>query len=97
MNTKQPFVYILTNKPRGVLYIGMTAYLSDRMDQHLTTEQKTFVRKYNLDLLVHIEPHDLIQDAASRKKQLKHWKRDWKIELIEKHNPEWKDLKHLLA
>lgn len=96
MQNKQPCVYILTNKPHGVLYIGMTAYPAQRLEQHFQSIQNSFVKKYNLSRLVHIELCDTLEQAALREKQLKHWKRDWKIKLIEEKNAEWNDLTHLL-
>jgi putative endonuclease len=97
MTEKQPCIYILTNKPNGVLYIGMSAYLAARIEQHLTTEQKTFASRYNLHSLVHVEFYNIIEEAAAREQQLKHWKREWKVNLIEENNPEWIDLKSRLV
>jgi putative endonuclease len=86
------WTYIMANKPRGVLYIGVTADLAARVQQHRDGTGSSFCRKYNLTTLVHAEPHDDITNAIAREKALKAWKRDWKIDLIEKHNPEWRDL-----
>lgn len=89
---KGGYTYILTNKPRGVLYIGVTADLSARTMQHREGKGSAFVRRYGLDRLVLIEHHDAIEGAIAREKALKAWQRAWKIELIEKANPEWRDL-----
>lgn len=86
------YTYIMTNKPRGVLYIGVTADLAMRVDQHKRGVGSSFCRKYNLTHIVLAEWHDDIISAISREKALKAWKRDWKIRLIEESNPEWRDL-----
>jgi putative endonuclease len=82
----------MTNKLRGVLYIGVTANLPGRITQHRDGKGSDFCRRYNLTLLVHAEPHATIKEAIVREKALKAWKRDWKIELIERANPDWQDL-----
>ena len=84
-------VYILTNKPRGVLYIGVTSNLYNRLDRHQNTEEVSFVKKYKLNKLVYAEEFNSITEAIAREKQLKNWQRQWKIELIEKDNPNWDD------
>lgn len=81
------WTYIMTNKPGGVLYIGVTAHLAPRVDQHRRGIGSTFCRRYGLTRLVLAEPHDTIYDAITREKALKAWKRAWKIELIEADNP----------
>ncbi len=86
------WTYIRTNKPRGVLYTGVTAVLGPRVDQHRRTKGSASCRKYGLKTLVHAERHDTIEDAIRREKALKAWKREWKIEMIEKTNPGWRDL-----
>ncbi|AGH48598.1 hypothetical protein G432_04355 [Sphingomonas sp. MM-1] len=88
--TRGGWTYILSNKPKGVLYSGVTANLAARMMQHRTGS--AFCRKYGLDRLVFAEPHDSMVEAIAREKALKAWKRDWKIRLIEQGNPEWEDL-----
>ena len=85
-------VYILTNKPRGILYIGVTGGLDDRMERHRKGEGSVFTAKYKLKKLVYMEEFQYIKDAIAREKQLKNWHREWKINLIESENPEWKDL-----
>ena len=86
------YVYILCNKAGGVLYIGVTADLAARMIQHREGKGSSFCRKYNIKRLVHVEEFASIEEAIVREKALKAWKRDWKVELIEKSNPEWDDL-----
>jgi len=82
----------MTNHVRGVLYIGVTSNLAQRVAQHRAGEGSSFCKKYKLTRLVLAEQHDTIVDAIEREKQLKAWKRAWKIELIEKENPGWRDL-----
>lgn len=86
------WVYIMTNKRDGVLYVGVTADLAARISQHRTGGGSAFCRRYGLDCLVYAEPHDDIDAAIAREKAIKAWKRAWKIELIENANPEWTDL-----
>jgi putative endonuclease len=86
------WVYLMTNKRQGVLYIGVTSDLAARVMQHREGEGSAFCRKYGLQRLVYTEPHDRIADAIAREKAMKAWKRAWKIELIETANPEWDDL-----
>ena len=86
------WVYILTNKPKGVLYIGVTGGIDDRMERHVTGKGSNFTAQYKLKRLVYFEEFQYIEDAIKREKQLKNWHRQWKINLIETHNPEWKDL-----
>lgn len=87
----------MTNKPLGVLYVGITSSLAARVDQHRRGVGSDFCRKYNLHRLVLAEEHDRIEDAIAREKALKAWKRDWKIRLIEESNPGWRDLFDLMA
>jgi putative endonuclease len=89
---KGGWTYIMTNKPRGVLYIGVTADLAARALQHREGTGSTFCRKYNLTRLVLAERHDDITYAIAREKALKAWQRAWKIDLIEQQNPDWRDL-----
>ena len=85
-------VYIMTNRPRGTLYIGVTSDLAQRVTAHRSGEGASFVRRYGLHRLVHIEPFDEIESAIAREKQIKHWNRDWKLQLVEQNNPQWDDL-----
>ncbi len=96
MLSQQYFIYILTSKPDGVLYIGLTRDLFKRVYQHKNDMANGFTRKYHIKRLVYFEACDDIQSAIVREKQLKAWKRQWKINLIEKNNPEWKDLYPIL-
>ena len=90
---KQWYVYIMTNKPKGVLYIGVTNNIDERVKEHkLKVYPKSFTAKYNCDKLVYFEEFENGSEAESREKQFKKWKRDWKIELIEDMNPSWSDL-----
>lgn len=86
------WVYIMTNKPQGVLYTGVTAELAARITQHREGRGSAFCRKYGLDQLVYAEAHSEIETAIAREKAIKAWKRAWKIELIESANPGWDDL-----
>jgi putative endonuclease len=88
---KTGYVYIVTNKPRGTLYIGVTADLVRRISEHRLRTGGKFARKYNLDKLVWFEIFDDIAGAIQRETSLKRWLRDWKIALIEENNPEWLD------
>jgi putative endonuclease len=89
---KEGWIYIMTNKRHGTLYIGVTSDIAARIVQHRTGTGSDFCRKYGLDRLVYIEPHDRIDEAIAREKALKAWKRAWKIQLIEEANPNWEDL-----
>jgi len=89
---KGRWVYILTNKPDGVLYIGVTSDLAARMIQHRAGTGSAFCRRYGLQLLVYAEEHADIDAAIAREKAMKAWNRAWKIRLIEGCNPEWSDL-----
>ena len=84
---KGGYVYIMTNKPRGVLYTGVTAAMAVRNFQHRTGTGSAFCRKYGLDQLVLIEDFPTITEAIAREKAIKAWKRAWKIELVEASNP----------
>ena len=86
------WVYILTNKPNGVLYIGVTSDLAARITQHRTGTGSAFCRKYGLTRLVRAEEYPDMLTAIAREKAMKAWKRAWKVELIERDNPAWDDL-----
>ena len=88
---KGGWVYIMTNKPRGVLYIGVTSDLPARILQHRNRQGSAFCRKYGLDRLVYAEHHQSIEGAIAREKAMKAWKRAWKIDLIESVNANWHD------
>jgi len=89
---KQSYVYIMASKPRGTLYIGVTATLPKRVYEHRSDAFEGFTKKYSVHQLVYYEIHEDITQAITREKQMKTWKRWWKIELIEKVNPDWNDL-----
>jgi putative endonuclease len=85
-------VYIMTNKPFGVLYIGVSARLHARVFSHKSGTGSDFCREWDLRRLVHVEHYDQIGFAIAREKALKKWKRVWKLRLISEANPEWRDL-----
>lgn len=86
------YVYIMTNKPFGTLYVGFTVDLMRRIWEHKHGMIEGFTQKYGLDSLVYYEGFDSIEAAALREKQLKEWRRNWKLRLIMDMNPEWNDL-----
>ncbi len=88
----QYFVYIITNKMDGVLYIGVTNNLERRMFEHKNKLVKGFSYRYNLDKLVYLEVFQYVEDAIKREKNMKKWKREWKINLIVEDNLNWEDL-----
>ncbi len=90
--SKQAFVYIMTNRQRGTLYIGVATNLAKRAWEHRQGLGSKFTSRYGLHRLVHIEPYPNLDDALQRERRLKKWKRAWKIELIEAANPDWHDL-----
>jgi putative endonuclease len=89
---KQGFVYIMTNKPNGTLYIGVTNDLMRRVYEHKQKMLDGFTKKYGLDILVYYESYDAIDQAIHREKCMKEWKRAWKIKRILAENPGWNDL-----
>lgn len=86
------YVYILSNKRNGTLYIGVTSNLVQRIWQHKNNIIRGFSSKYGLHMLVYYEEYPNIVEAIRREKCLKRWKRLWKLKLIEKVNPDWRDL-----
>jgi putative endonuclease len=86
------FVYMLTNKRNGTLYAGMTDDLAKRVWQHRNNIIKGFTQRYSLKMLVWYEAHESRESAFLRERQIKKWNRAWKLELIEKRNPSWRDL-----
>jgi putative endonuclease len=86
------YVYILASKRNGSLYTGVTNDLIRRVYEHKNDFVKGFTRKYGVHTLVHFEQCDSFESALQREKQIKEWKRKWKLELIEKENPGWNDL-----
>ncbi len=89
---KQAFVYILASQKNGTLYIGVTSNLERRLAQHREGTIDGFTKRYKVHRLVYFEAGSSIEGAIFREKQLKGWYRARKIQLIEKHNPEWRDL-----
>jgi putative endonuclease len=86
------FVYILASKRNGTLYVGVTNHLARRLAGHKAKLVPGFTRKYDVDQLVYFEAFDSILEARAREQSLKRWRRAWKIALIEKLNPDWRDL-----
>ena len=91
------YVYILASRRHGTLYIGVTNSVQKRLEDHRTGKGSSFVKQYGVYRLVYVESYERAVDAIAREKQLKRWKRDWKIELIERENLEWRDLSDLLT
>jgi len=91
-NSDGGFVYILASKPNGTLYVGVTSDIVKRIHQHRNGEGSEFVEEYDVTRLVHLECFDDIEAAIRREKQLKPWKREWKLDLIRENNPTWDDL-----
>lgn len=88
----QPCVYILASQPKGILYIGVTSDLGHRMVEHDQGLIDGFTKRYGIKLLVYYEMHHTMPDAILREKQLKQWRRAWKVRLILALNPEWHNL-----
>ena len=86
------FVYIMTNKPNGILYVGVTSDIARRAYEHREGLADGFTKRYGLKRLVYAEPHDTITAAIQREKTMKHWSRAWKVRLILATNPDWDDL-----
>jgi putative endonuclease len=86
------YVYILASRRNGTLYVGVTSDLLRRVDEHKNDFAAGFTKRYGVHTLVYFEVCGDREGAIQREKQIKEWKRRWKIELIEKVNPEWKDL-----
>jgi putative endonuclease len=86
------FVYITANGKRGKLYAGSTDDLIRRIGEHKSNRSNNYTKNSGIHILVYYEEHKSLQEAIKRERQIKKWKREWKINLIEKSNPEWKDL-----
>ncbi len=91
------FLYVLTNRPKGVLYVGVTNDLTRRMTEHKSKKVRGFTKSYGVSKLVYFEEYSSILDARLRERTLKRWHRTWKFELVEKTNPDWVDLSDQLA
>ncbi len=88
----RPCVYIVASRRHGTLYIGVTSNIAARTQQHRDGLVEGFSKRYGTKTLVFFETHDTMEAAILREKQLKEWRRDWKIRLIEESNPDWSDL-----
>jgi putative endonuclease len=91
------FTYILASKRNGTLYIGITNNLLKRVQEHKNKEASVFTKKYKIDKLVYYEECNDVNAAIMREKQLKKWKRQWKLRIIEEFNPDWEDLYYRLT
>jgi len=91
------FVYILANRKRGVLYVGVTSQLANRLAAHKGKLVPGFTSKYGVVMLVYVEKHASIVEARAREGAVKRWRREWKFALIESQNPEWRDLTDQIA
>jgi putative endonuclease len=89
---KQPCVYILASKRNGTLYVGVTSDLAKRAWEHKNDAADGFTKRYIVHLLVWYEVHESMESAIAREKAIKGWKRQWKLNLIEAMNPDWRDL-----
>ena len=87
-----PTVYLLASRRNGTLYIGVTSQIMTRIHQHREGDIAGFTRKHGVKLLVWFEQHATMDSAFLREKRIKKWARDWKLELIEAANPDWRDL-----
>ncbi|MBR0955119.1 GIY-YIG nuclease family protein [Bradyrhizobium canariense] len=96
MSASSYYVYILASRHHGTIYIGVTNDLRARLELHRSGRGSKFVLKYKIFRLVHVEAFATPQEAIAREKQLKFWKRDWKIKLIEEENPDWNDRSGLI-
>ncbi len=87
--SKQYYVYILASRRNGTLYVGVTNNLGERLEQHLHGDPNSFTARYKVHMLVWFEVHSDVNEAIRREKQIKKWRRKWKLELIEASNPDW--------
>jgi putative endonuclease len=86
------WVYILASKAGGTLYVSVTNNLVRRIYEHRESRAEGFTKRYGIKMLVYFEPYETIVTALQREKNIKHWSREWKIDLIVKSNPDWRDL-----
>jgi len=89
---KKPCLYLLASSKNGTLYVGVTSDIIKRIWEHKSDLVEGFTKKYGVHTLVWYEIHENMESAISREKTIKDWKRQWKLELIEKENPQWNDL-----
>jgi putative endonuclease len=92
MNQKRPCVYILASQRNGTLYVGVTSDIARRVWEHRSNAVGGFVQDHGVYRLVFVEYHETMADAILREKRIKKWRRAWKLELIERQNPQWRDL-----
>lgn len=90
--SRRGYVYILASQKNGTLYTGVTSDLAGRLLQHRSGTGSKFVARYGVMRLVWFDEYELITDAIAREKAIKKWPRQWKIKLIEEHNPDWRDI-----
>ena len=88
----QPTIYMLASRRNGTLYVGVTSDLAARMNHHRMGAVPGFTQEYDVKLLVWFEQHATMDEAIAREKRIKKWNRAWKLQLIEKDNPDWRDL-----
>ena len=93
----EPCVYILASRPRGAIYTGVTGDLRRRVWQHKRGKGSAFTKRYQIDSLVWMEPHDTMDEAIAREKQIKRWSKERRRGMIDVFNPEWRDLYFDLA
>lgn len=86
------YVYLLCNRKNGTLYLGVTNNIGERLQEHKEKRNQGFTENYDVTRLVWFERFDLVVDAIQREKTMKGWPRQWKVTLIEKHNPDWKEI-----
>jgi putative endonuclease len=94
---KQFYVYIMASQRNGTLYTGVTSNLVQRVWAHREGLVDGFTKRYGVKTLVYFEAHETAESAITREKQIKKWDRAWKVEMVEKDNPEWKDLYELIV
>jgi putative endonuclease len=92
LHMRSYWLYILASRPRGTLYVGMTNDLVRRVQEHREGLADGFTKEHNVKTLVYYEQHSTAIGAIQREKNIKHWSRKWKIDLVTSMNPEWQDL-----
>ena len=91
------FVYILASRYRGTMYVGVTNNLSRRMSEHKSGSVPGFTKRYKINRLVHCEQYASVLEVRARERVLKRHRREWKFELVEAQNPDWRDLTNLIV
>jgi putative endonuclease len=94
---RQPCVYLLASRRNGTLYVGVTSNLAQRVWQHQNDLVEGFTKRYGVHMLVWYQVHATMESAITRERAIKEWRRAWKIALIEKSNPQWRDLSEELG